>query len=105
MALFTGMMCGQHCYMVITGRTTVESYRGRDQVEQENRVLQEAYGALWHNQEKSKVRKRWQEEWGGVPLDGRWRWGSAREMWENEMSDKWWEWIRESARPSSPADT
>ena len=94
--IFTLAMFPSHVHLIVSGRTTVESYRGRDQVEQEDRVLQMEYGYLWHNQEKRKVRKKWKDEWGGTNVDERWKWGSAGEMWKEEMGDSWIGWICES---------
>ena len=89
------MMWSSHVYLIITGKSTVDSYRGRDQQEHENAALQAVYGVLWHNQEKRKVKRKWKEEWGGASVDERWRWGTNREMWEQEMGSSWIGWIRE----------
>jgi palmitoyltransferase len=94
--IFTLAMFPSHVHLILTGRTTVESYRGRDQVEQEDRILQMEYGYLWHNQDKRKVRKKWKEEWGGTSVDERWKWGQANELWRQEMGDSWIGWICES---------
>ncbi|WWD21704.1 hypothetical protein CI109_106191 [Kwoniella shandongensis] len=91
--LFTALMLSTHINLIITGKTTVESFKARDQQEQEDRVLQQEYGYLWHNQEKRKVRKRWKEEYGGTAVDARWRHGSSRDMWEQEMGTSPWGWI------------
>jgi palmitoyltransferase len=82
-----------HVYLIMTGRTTVESFKGRDQDEQEALVLQLEYGHLWHNQQKRKVKRRWEEEWGGVPVDARWRWGSAGQLWMEEMGKTRLGWL------------
>jgi hypothetical protein len=95
--LFSAMMFGSHVYLVITGKTTVESFRGRDQHEREAEVLQQEFGILWHNFDKRRVRKRWKEEFGGVPVDGRWRFGTAGQMWKQDMGESWWGWICKSS--------
>nr|XP_031860752.1 uncharacterized protein CI109_003796 [Kwoniella shandongensis]KAA5527824.1 hypothetical protein CI109_003796 [Kwoniella shandongensis] len=97
--LFTALMLSTHINLIITGKTTVESFKARDQQEQEDRVLQQEYGYLWHNQEKRKVRKRWKEEYGGTAVDARWRHGSSRDMWEQEMGTSPWGWIFPVGRP------
>ncbi|RSH92394.1 hypothetical protein EHS25_008809 [Saitozyma podzolica] len=97
--LFSAMMFGSHVYLVITGKTTVESFRGRDQHEREAEVLQQEFGILWHNFDKRRVRKRWKEEFGGVPVDGRWRFGTAGQMWKQDMGESWWGWIFPVGRP------
>ncbi|KAK8847616.1 hypothetical protein IAR55_005475 [Kwoniella newhampshirensis] len=91
--LFSALMLSTHINLILTGKTTVESFKARDQQEQEDRILQKEYGYFWHNQEKRKVRRRWKEEWGGSPVDARWRHGSSRHMWEQEMGKGWLGWI------------
>ena len=85
-----------HIHLVVTGRSTVESFKGTAQEEQEAAVLQMEYGHLWHNQEKRKVKRKWKEEWGGVPVDARWRWGSASELWKEKMGEGWIGWFCKS---------
>ncbi|EIW71033.1 hypothetical protein TREMEDRAFT_37516 [Tremella mesenterica DSM 1558] len=92
-SMFTFTMLLTHLHLILTGRTTVESFAGRDQMEEENRILQIEYGMFWHNSEKKKVRRRWKEEFGGVSVDQRWKVGTNRERWEMKMGKRWWEWI------------
>ena len=103
--MFAGMMYCSHIYLIIKGLSTVESYKGRDQKEHENAALSAAYGAWLHNQEKTKVRRYWKEQWGGVEIDERWRWGGWRQMWEGEMGASWVGWICElrAVLPIPPA--
>ena len=89
------MMFTSHLHLIINGKSTVESFGGREQQENEAAVLQKEYGYLWHNQEKRAVKKRWKEEWGGLNPDERWRWGSKTQMWEQEMGKSWVGWICE----------
>lgn len=95
--LFTLAMWSTHVHLIITGRSTVESFKGRDQMEQEDSVLQAEFGVLWNNQAKRKVKQHWKEEWGGVALDARWRWGSAAQLWRQEMGESMLGWICECA--------
>ena len=88
-------MLSSHIHLILTGRTTVESFAGSDQREREDQVLQLEYGYLWHNMEKRKVRQRWTEEWGGISVDERWKWGSAGQLWREEMGREWIGWFRE----------
>lgn len=97
--LFTFTMWTTHVHLIVTGRSTVESFKGRDQIEQEDRVLQAEFGVLWNNQSKRRVRKQWKEEWGGVAVDARWRWGSAGQLWRQEMGEQGLGWICESFTP------
>lgn len=88
-------MLTTHVHLILTGRSTVESFKGRDQMEQEDRILQLEYGYLWHNKEKRKVKRRWKEEWGGTSVDERWKWGTPGELWKEEMGAGWAGWICE----------
>jgi len=92
--LMTCLMFVSHVHLILTGRSTVESFRGRDQYEREATVLQREYGYFWHNQDKKKVKRRWREDWGDSPVDARWKWGTARQMWEQEMGSNRLGWIR-----------
>lgn len=94
--LFNAMMYGSHVHLFLTGRTTIESFGGRDQVEEEDRILQLEYGILWHNQEKRRVKRRWKAEYGGVSVDERWRSGTKRELWQIRMGRSWIEWLCEN---------
>jgi palmitoyltransferase len=90
------MMLVTHVYLIITGKSTVESFQGQDQSERETALLQREYGYFWNNQEKRKVRLHWKTEWGDTPVDARWRWGSPRQMWEQEMGIARLGWFRRS---------
>jgi palmitoyltransferase len=82
-------------YLILTGKSTVEAFSGRDQQDRESRHLNVLYG-FWSNQkEKKLVRKKWQEEYGGTSVDERWRTGGAMGLWKREMGEKWYEWICE----------
>nr|ODO04468.1 vacuolar protein [Cryptococcus depauperatus CBS 7855] len=86
---------GQIIGLTAVGRTTVESFATRDQRERESAVLQKEYGFFWHNLEKRKVRKKWEMEWGGSTVDGRYKFGSKMDMWRTEMGDSPLGWICE----------
>ncbi|CAD6570727.1 MAG: hypothetical protein TREMPRED_005979 [Tremellales sp. Tagirdzhanova-0007] len=83
--LFTAAMLFSHIHLILTGISTVESFAARDQHQREADVLQREYGYLWHNMEKKKVKKKWNEEWGGSEVHARWKFGTLRQMWEQEM--------------------
>lgn len=89
------MILTSHLYLILTGKTTVESFAGRDQVQRETDVLQREYGYLWHNLEKRKVKLRWKKDWGGLPVDARWKFGTSKQMWEQEMGVSPLGWLRE----------
>ncbi|WVW78199.1 hypothetical protein I302_100150 [Kwoniella bestiolae CBS 10118] len=97
--LFTFGMFAGHVNLILTGRTTVESYARRDQHDAESRVLQQEYGYFFHNKERRKVQKKWQEEWGNTPVDARWVFGTKREMWEQEMGKSPLGWFFPIGRP------
>jgi palmitoyltransferase len=61
-----------HVQLILTGKTTVESFND-------------------HN--KRKVRKRWREEFGKVEVDERWAVGSYMSRWKREMGRSWIGWI------------
>ncbi|KAE8540516.1 hypothetical protein D1P53_003463 [Cryptococcus gattii VGV] len=91
--LFAVSMLLTHVQLILSGRTTVESFAARDQREREDALLQTEYGYFWHNMEKRKVRKKWKEEWGGSPVDGRWRYGTRMDRWKEEMGISPLGWI------------
>ena len=91
--LFSALMLSSHLYLILTGKSTVESFAGSDQRRREADVLQREYGYLFHNLEKQKVRRRWKEEWGGLGVDARWRFGTKRQLWQQEMGRDWIGWI------------
>ncbi|KAL7419145.1 hypothetical protein Q5752_005981 [Cryptotrichosporon argae] len=97
--LFTLLtMLPEHVYLVLSSKTTLESFRGRDQAEAETALLSHEYG--WqHLRERKAVRRRWTEEWGGTKVDQRWKWGSSAQMWRQEMGDWWLGWLLPLGRP------
>ncbi|WWC68170.1 uncharacterized protein I206_102093 [Kwoniella pini CBS 10737] len=97
--LFTFAMCLSHVHLIVTGRTTVESFASRDQHEAESRILQQEYGYFFHNNERRKVQKKWKEEWGNTPVDARWVFGTKLEMWEQEMGKSRLGWILPIGKP------
>jgi hypothetical protein len=86
-------MFGSHVHLILNGMSTVDSYRARDQAEREAAVLQREYGYLWRNREKRNLKRHWKEAWGGSELAERWKWGNARQMWEQEMGRHLIGWI------------
>jgi hypothetical protein len=100
--LFTFSMFITHLTLIRNNTSTVESFAVKDQAERERYVLQREFGFCGGFAKKRAVRRRWDQEWGGLSVDGRWRTGNdMREV----MGDKWWMWIRTSAlRFSSRVD-
>lgn len=82
-----------HIDLILTGKTTLESFSARDQMEMENSVLHREFGYLLRDHEKRKVRKKWKEEFGGVEVDERWKVGSRKDRWMQEMGSNWLGWI------------
>lgn len=89
-------MFPSHVNLILTAKSTVESYAGRDQVEMENTVLHREFGFIWNDHNKRKVIRRWKEEYGGVNVDDRWKVGTYHERWTMEMGDSPLGWFRES---------
>lgn len=93
-----------HVHLIIIGKTTVETFAGRDQTEMENSVLHREFGFMWRDHSKRQVRKRWKEEFGGVEVDERWQVGTWTDRWRTEMGDSRAGWIRESSVLRAVAD-
>jgi hypothetical protein len=89
-------MVVSHLHLVFNGKTTVESYAGRDQAEMENSALHREFGFVLRDHEKRMVRRKWKEEFGGVEVDDRWRFGTWKERWRQEMGNGWLGWIGKS---------
>jgi palmitoyltransferase len=89
------MMLLSHIHLILTGKSTSESFAARYQQQREADVLQREFGYLWHNMEKRKVKRKWREDWGGLPVDARWISGSKKQMWVQEMGRAPSGWIRE----------
>ena len=98
-------MLFSHIHLILTGISTVESFAARDQHQREADVLQREYGYLWHNMEKKKVKKKWNEEWGGSEVHARWKFGTLRQMWEQEMGRNPIGWFCEHPKEFCLADT
>lgn len=86
-----------HVNLILTAKSTVESYAGRDQTEMENSVLHREFGFIWNDHNKRKVKRRWKEEYGGVNVDDRWKVGTHHERWTTEMGEYPLGWFRESS--------
>ncbi|WVF69566.1 hypothetical protein IAT40_004344 [Kwoniella sp. CBS 6097] len=97
--LFTFAMNTTHLHLILSAQTTVESFIARDQREAEDRVLQEEYGYFFHNFERRKARRRWKKEWGGSSIGDRWKTGTRRERWEQEMGTNPLGWFFPIGRP------
>lgn len=93
--IFTASMFGSHVYLIITGKSTVESFSGQDQSQHESRYLQAQLGFWTGSRDATKVKKKWKAEWGGSEVDERWRVGGAMTLWRQEMGKQWYGWIRE----------
>lgn len=85
--------------MILEGKTTVESFAGRDQMEMENSVLHREFGFMWKDHDKRKVKRRWKEEFGGVHVDDRWKVGTWKDRWMVEMGSRPLGWFRELSLP------
>jgi len=82
-----------HVFLILGGKTTVESFSGRDQIEMENSLLHKEFGYVFNDHNKRKVRKRWREEFGKVEVDERWAVGTYLQRWKREMGSHWIGWI------------
>jgi hypothetical protein len=97
--IFCTMMLIQHFYLIVTGKSTVEAFAGRDQVERETRHLNVVFGFWSHNKEKRLVKDQWEDEFGHTAVDDRWRAGTMMSLWRTEMGPKWYHWICTSSLP------
>lgn len=88
-------MFSTHIHLILNGKTTVESYHGREQAEQEMATLNQEFGYIWRDHEKRRVMKRWKQEYGGVEVDDRWRFGTRKDRWEQDMGTSWIGWFCE----------
>lgn len=96
-AIFSTSMLPTHVALILSGKTTVESFAGRDQTEMEASVLHREFGFLWKDHNKRKVQRRWKEEFGGVGVDDRWKVGTWKSRWTTEMGAAPLGWICESS--------
>ncbi len=91
------MMLPTHIYLILIGRSTIESFQTGDQQSMEEAALkQEFNNPVCPTKDVRAVRKEWKEEYGGVAVNDRWRVGRATDRWRREMGKSPVGWIRES---------
>lgn len=80
--------------LILTGKSTIDTFRSRSQKATEQAVLQqEFHSKFWVNKEMRRTMKLWDDEYGGVEVDERWKWGTWPERWCREMGSNWLGWI------------
>lgn len=93
------MMLPTHVYLILVGRSTIESFQTGDQMRAEEAALKmEFNNPNCPTKEIRAVRKEWKAEYGGVAVNDRWRVGRLRDRWRREMGDRWIGWIRKWRR-------
>lgn len=89
------MLFPTHVTLILSGKSTIESFQDNGQRQRENAALAEHLGGTCNVRERRGVIKQWDAEWGGVNPTDRWVFGTKSQMWKREMGDKWIGWIRE----------
>ncbi|CAK9785590.1 unnamed protein product [Cutaneotrichosporon oleaginosum] len=94
------MMFPTHVYLVLVGRSTIESFQTGDQQRAEEAALKlEFNNPMCPTKDVRAVRKQWKEEFGGVAVNDRWKVGRARDRWRREMGNSPLGWILPIGRP------
>lgn len=90
------MMLPTHIYLILVGRSTIESFQTGTQQRAEEAVLKfEFDNPVCPTEDVRAVRKQWKEEYGGVAVNDRWRVGRARDRWRREMGKSPVGWVCE----------
>ncbi|WOO76972.1 uncharacterized protein LOC62_01G000578 [Vanrija pseudolonga] len=98
--IFTlGMLFPTHVVLILSGKSTIESFQDNGQRQRENAALAEHLGGNCNVRERRGVIKQWDAEWGGVNPTDRWAFGTKSQMWKREMGDKWIGWILPIGKP------
>lgn len=87
------LMLPTHIMLVIGGKTTLESFESGTQQRAEAAALKSEFPALCPVRDIRRVRRQWDEEFGGVQCNDRWAFGRRRDMWRQEMGDRFYGWI------------
>lgn len=104
LALFTAfMMLPTHIFLILKGRSTVESFQSSSQLKAEQSTLENEFQSKCLTAEMRRVRRQWEVEYGGVAVNDRWAFGRKRDMWKREMGPSWLGWLCESGSFSSRA--
>lgn len=86
-------MLPTHIVLILTGKSTVESFASDTQKRAEQAVLDREFKGMCSFMDKRTVRKRWEDEYGGVAINDRWAFGRKRDLWKQEMGPSWLGWI------------
>lgn len=96
LALFTAfMMLPTHIFLILKGRSTVESFQSSSQLKAEQSTLENEFQSKCLTAEMRRVRRQWEVEYGGVAVNDRWAFGRKRDMWRREMGPSWLGWLCE----------
>lgn len=89
-------MLPTHIYLILTGKSTIESFQTSTQREAEEAALKLAFNnPACPTREIRAVRKEWVAEYGGVAVNDRWAVGRFRDRWKREMGNDWVGWLCE----------
>lgn len=92
-----GAMLPTHLYLILVGRSTIESFQSRDQSASELAALRhEFHIKFFATKEMRETVKLWENEFGGVVPNDRWKWGTPWLRWKDEMGSNPLGWICES---------
>jgi len=89
------MLLPTHIWLILQGRTTLESFQTGTQERAESAALQLAFKSKCPVRDIRRTRKEWDREYGGVKVNDRWAFGRKWDMWRQEMGTNWIGWIRE----------
>lgn len=94
LALFTAfMMLPTHIFLILKGRSTVESFQSSSQLKAEQSLLENEFQSKCLTADMRRVRRQWEAEYGGVAVNDRWAFGRKRDMWRREMGSSWVGWL------------
>lgn len=98
--MFTAfMMFPTHVFLILKGRSTVESFQSSSQAKAEQAALENEFQSKCLTAEMRRVRRQWEAEYGGVAVNDRWAFGRKRDLWRREMGSSWIGWLREWQGP------
>ncbi|TXT16080.1 hypothetical protein VHUM_00583 [Vanrija humicola] len=92
------MLFPTHIHLILSGKSTIESFQESAQRRRENHALAEQLGPC-NVKGRRAVLKQWDTEWGGVDISDRWVFGTKSQLWKREMGDNWIRWILPVGKP------
>ncbi|EJT50663.1 vacuole protein [Trichosporon asahii var. asahii CBS 2479] len=86
-------MLPTHIFLILKGRSTVESFQSSAQLKAEQSMLENEFQSKCMTADMRRVRRQWEAEYGGVAVNDRWAFGRKRDMWRREMGTSWVGWL------------